>query len=449
MKRPRVVIAGTGSGVGKTTISTGLMSQMAGSTAVQGFKVGPDFIDPQFHCAATGRPPRNLDSFLMGKEMVRRAFMANSRGSQISIIEGVRGLYDGLTATGEEGSTAEIAKVLDAPVILVVNARSLAKSAAAVVMGFRDLDPEVRIAGVILNQVAGVRHREKAIEAVEKLAKVPVVGAVERCSEPLPERHLGLVTAAEHQDLKHTMSMMRDMVADIDPSHIEEIAASAPDIEEDDTPLFQEMEQDVTIAVARDKAFCFYYQENLEALEAAGARLVFYRPADGDPLPDADAYYLGGGYPEEHLESIAANRDFLDGLKGASLRGKPIYGECGGLMTLCSSIMHHGRGFAMAGVFPQRACMTISRQGLSYTIARGTKDDPFWPGETFRGHEFHYSRLEPMPSGPFSYEMLRGRGINGRQDGLRYRRTVGAYMHQHALANARFGSAIAEAARCG
>jgi cobyrinic acid a,c-diamide synthase len=420
---------------------------MSGRELVQGFKVGPDFIDPQFHSAATDRPARNLDSFLMGRNMVQRSFAAHSKGAHISIIEGVRGLYDGLTATGEEGSTAEIAKMLDAPVILVVNARSLAKSAAAVVLGFKMLDPEVNVAGVILNQVSGRRHREKAVEAVERLTKTKVVGIVERTDTSLPERHLGLVTAEEQPDLKRTLCLMRDMVADIDPEVIMGIAETAPEIDEDDIPIYDERSRSVKVGVPRDRAYCFYYEENLEALEAAGADLIYFRPTDGEGLPQADAYYLGGGYPEEHLDAIANNRDFLDGLQNASLQGKPIYGECGGLMTMCRSIIYKGTEKRMAGIFPQKTRMTTGRQGLSYVIARGNSDDPFWPGAEFRAHEFHYSRLEPTPTGPFCFEVLRGKGINGHQDGLRAQLSVGAYMHQHALSNRLFGEALVDACR--
>jgi len=431
MMVPRIVLAGAGSGVGKTTIATGLMRRLARRTTVQGFKVGPDFIDPMFHAAATGRPSRNLDSFLLEPPVLRNLFGWATRDAGIAVVEGVRGLYDGLTATGEAGSTAEVAKLLDAPVVLVVNARSLAKSAAAVVLGFKALDPEVRIAGVILNQVSGARHRAKAVEAVERLAGVEVLGAVERSTERLPERHLGLVTYEEAGDA--ALEKAEAMTEDIDLERLVEIASSAGDADlPQDEPFVRRERAGVRIAVPRDRAYCFYYPENLEALEAAGAELRFFRPFDGEPLPDCDAAYLGGGYPEVYAAALALNRDFLDGLRSLSEDGV-VYGECGGLMTMCASIRAYGSEHRMAGIFPAAAELTAERQGLSYVRAVATADNFLIPGQAVRGHEFHYSRLTPPPPGKYGFRVERGTGIGGGADGLVVRRAMGTYMHLHAL----------------
>jgi len=437
----RVVLAGSGSGVGKTSIAAGLMLRMR--CEVQPFKVGPDFIDPMFHSMAAGRPSRNLDSFMMEPEVMREHFRWACRGADLALIEGVRGLYDGLTSTEDTGSTAEIAKMLDAPVVLVINARSLAKSAAAVALGFRQLDPGVRVAGVILNNVSGERHRRKATEAVEQLAKLPVLGAVER-GRSLPERHLGLVTVEEQGDLEATKSELRAMVEGIDLEMLMEISETAPDMQTREEPVFPSGRCGLKVAVPRDRSFCFYYPENLESLAMAGAEVRFFRPTDGDALPEADLYYLGGGYPEEHLDALASNRDFLEGLRSAA-EDKAIYAECGGLMALCQSIEAEGRK-DMAGVFPCSAVLTSSRQGLSYVRARGTEDNPFFPGCQVRGHEFHYSHLSPMPDGPFGYAVERGRGIDGRHDGLVFRRTMGSYMHQHSLSRPDWGKRLLAAA---
>lgn len=439
MSVPRVIIAGVGSGVGKTTLATGIMSLLSKQQRVQGFKVGPDFIDPMFHRAATGRPSRNLDSVFMDHATLRNLFGWATRNADVAVIEGVRGLYDGLTATGDQGSTAEIAKVIGAPVILVINARSLAKSAAAHVLGFKSLDPKVNIAGVILNQVSGPRHRQKAVEAVESLTSTPVVGVVERRQEGLAERHLGLVTMPE-RDAADTLKTIEDFASEIDLQRILDIAESAEEEDFEATcPFPSEEPQEVRVGVPRDRAFSFYYEENLESLRAAGAELVEFRPVDGDPLPEANAYYLGGGYPEVYRREISANHDFLEGLRAASANGKLVYGECGGMMVLCRSILDREGEENMANIFPYRAELTQHRQGLSYVKARGTRANPLFPGAEIVAHEFHYSRLVPTPSGPYAYDVLRGTGIDGSHDGLIVRNTIGTYMHQHALATKNWG----------
>jgi cobyrinic acid a,c-diamide synthase len=445
----KVVIAGAGSGVGKTTITTGLMHILSRRYKVQGFKVGPDFIDPGFHTAATGRRSRNLDSFFMDHDTIRELFGWATRDADIAIIEGVRGLYDGLTATGDQGSTAEIAKILDAPVILVLNARSLAKSAAAVVKGFKTLDPEVRVEGVILNQVSGERHRQKAVQAVEQLTDTEVIGVIERRRERLPERHLGLVTVEEKEDVSSILEDVSSMAASVDMERLLDLAEKGAGGFPSHSPFPKGEERGVRIAVPRDGAYSFYYQENLESIIAAGGEVVEFSPLAGDPLPDADGYYIGGGYPEVHRERIAENCDFLEGLRTASLDGKLVYAECGGLITLCNSIREGDRRSKMAGVFGCDALLTAERQGLSYVRARGTDENFLFHGMEIRGHEFHYTRLDPLPSGPFGYSVSRGTGIDGSNDGLMVRRTIGAYLHQHALSNKDWGLAFVRAASAG
>jgi cobyrinic acid a,c-diamide synthase len=363
------------------------------------------------------------------------------------MVEGVRGLYDGLTATGDTGSTAEIAKYLRAPVVLVVNARSLAKSAAAHVLGFKMLDPEVAIAGVILNNVSGDRHRRKAVEAVESLTGTEVLGTIERQKEHLPERHLGLVTMDEAGDPQKLMARLEELVADVDLDRLMEIASAAPHLDTDTSPPFEVREdRGITFAVPRDRSFCFYYQENIEALAAAGARVVTFRPTDGEGLPDCDALYMGGGYPEVHAAALEANSDFREGARQLSLDGRLVYGECGGMMAMCRSINAFGTEHAMAGIFDVQASLTLERQGLAYVRAKGTVDNFLFPSMDIRAHEFHYSRLEPLPSGPYGYQVLRGTGIDGAMDGIMVRRSMGTYMHQHALANPEWGPAMVRAA---
>ncbi|QLH74317.1 MAG: hydrogenobyrinic acid a,c-diamide synthase (glutamine-hydrolyzing) [Methanomassiliicoccales archaeon] len=443
MTSRRIVIAGAGSGVGKTTIATGIMSLLSKRMKVQAFKVGPDFIDPMFHSAATGRPSRNLDSFFMDEKTLKNLYGWATRDADMAVIEGVRGLYDGLTSTGDIGSTAEIAKLLRAPVVLVVNARSLAKSAAAHVLGFKMLDPEVRIDGVILNHVAGARHREKAKEAVERLTGTKVIGCIERRRERLPERHLGLVTVPEKEDVGATMRQVEELAMEVDMDSLLAIAEGAPDIQLDERcPYPKASRAGVKVAVPRDRAFSFYYHENIESIQMAGGEVVFFRPTEGDRLPDADAYYIGGGYPEIYAGQISRNKDFRDGLLAASEEGKLIYGECGGLMTLCKRIIDGPSGAPMAGVFDVDAELTVDRQGLAYVRAKATEKNFLFPGMDIRGHEFHYSRLVPLPTGPYAFDVQRGTGIDGSHDGLIKRRTIGTYMHQHALANKAWGGAF-------
>lgn len=446
MSAGRLMIAGAGSGVGKTTIATGIMSRLARRYKIQAFKVGPDFIDPMYHSAATGRPSRNLDSFFMDRGTLRNLFGWATSDADMAVIEGVRGLYDGLTATGDQGSSAEIAKILDVPVILVVNARSLAKSAAAHVLGFKMLDPDIRIEGVILNQVSGRRHREKATEAVESLTGTRVLGAIERRAEHLQERHLGLITMPE-QNVEQTLCMVEECVEDLDMEALLEISRSHGDETFDERKPFLEAEaKGIRIAVPQDRSFSFYYPENLEALEAAGARICRFKPTDGERIPDCDAIYLGGGYPEVYMRELSENRDFTEGLETASAEGKTILGECGGMMALCRSITS-GEGEApMAGIFPRTAELTEQRQGLSYVKARSTSANPIFPEAEVRAHEFHYTRLRPTPIGPFAYDILRGAGMDGAHDGMVARRTVGTYMHQHALATRSWGISFVKAA---
>ncbi len=380
----------------------------------------------------------------MDNDTIGNLFGWSTQDADIAVIEGVRGLYDGLTATGDTGSTAEIAKLLDASVILVVNARSLAKSAAAVVLGFKMLDPAVRIEGVILNQVSGERHRQKAIEAVESLTGTKVVGTIERDSNRLAERHLGLVTPGDTDSVK-AIADVEEMVKDLDLEPLLEISEKGRELNLPMANPFPVGEKNrVRIGVPRDQAFSFYYQENLESMEAAGAHLIEFNPLRGDPLPEADGYYLGGGYPELHLDDLTSNHDFLEGLKMASMEGKTIYGECGGMMTLCRSISNGTEKGRMAGVFDYEATLTEHRQGLSYVISEGTEDNFLFRGQTIRGHEFHYSKLLPQPEGPYAFNVIRGTGIDGMHDGLILRRTIGTYMHQYALANKKWGTRIVE-----
>ena len=426
------VIAGTGSGVGKTSVTTGIMSLLSKRYKVQGFKVGPDFIDPMYHSAATGRPARNLDSFLMDDNTLRNLVGYASDDADVCVIEGVRGLYEGFSGNSDIGSTAYIAKLLDLPVVLVVDAGSLTRSTAAIINGFRSFDPDVRIAGVILNKVSGAQHSDKLDVAMSAYCQdVKVVGKIRKDREnTLGQRHLGLNTIvdAEHsgvgtlERLVDTLDL--DILMDIAESTDSDLPTSSPYVKRDAM---------ADIAVPFDDAYCFYYRENLECLEASGFRVRRFSPVAGERLPDADAVYLGGGYPELHAAEISENRDFLDGVRNMAQEGCPILGECGGLMSLCSGMVDKsGTRHDMIGAFGCDSVFVNKRHGPTYVMADTTPDNPLFEGG-IRAHEYHYSEVTASGNERFGFDVKRGLGIVDKKDGLIFKNTVGTYMHQHAL----------------
>ena len=426
-----VIIAGTGSGAGKTSITTGLLSRLSKSMAVQAFKVGPDFIDPMYHSLATGRTARNLDTFMMSKETVRNLVHHSSKDADLCIVEGVRGLYEGLSGTSDECSTAEMAKILGFPVILVVNARSLTRSAAAMINGFKSFDKDVNIAGVIFNNVSNSQHERKLREATERYTDTEIVGIVRRDTKNIiGERHLGLKTINENG--KKDIEPLESMVSEIDTDRLMDIAETASIDDKDAKDPFARHKCGLKAAVPMDDAYCFYYSENIECMKAAGMDVRTFSPVAGDSLPDADFYYLGGGYPELFLEQISENKDFLEGLKTASDDGKMILGECGGLMSMCSSIEDKTGKYRMSSVFDAESRM-CGRHGPTYVIANTTDKNPLFSNMKIRGHEFHYSEVIPKIHYEYGYDMERGIGIDNRHDGLINRNSLGSYVHQHAL----------------
>lgn len=426
------VISGTGSGVGKTSITTGLMSVLSKKYKVQAFKAGPDFIDPMYHTAATGRPARNLDSFLLSDEKIRNVVGYASKDADLCIVEGVRGLYEGFQGDGDIGSTAYIAKLLGLPVVLCIDSGSLTRSAAAIINGFRAFDPDVKIAGVIMNKVSGPQHAQKLDVAMETYCKgVKVLGKVRKDKEnTLGQRYLGLKTL--HSFEQSEIEPLERLVDPIDLDMLMGIAETATGDLPTGSPYVQR-DAGMTAAVPMDDAYSFYYQDNLQCLEASGIKVKTFRPVDGDPLPDADMVYLGGGYPELYAERISENRDFLDGVKNMSLEGKPVLGECGGLMTLCSTLKDkNGKVHRMAGVFDAEADMVDKRHGPTYMLTEARPNNPLFKGAV-RGHEYHYSEVFPHGDHSFCFDVHRGLGIKDGMDGLTVRNSVGTYMHQHAL----------------
>ena len=441
-----VVISGTGSGVGKTSIVTGLLSKLSKTKRVQAFKVGPDFIDPMYHSVATGIPARNLDTFLMEKDTVRNlvGYACDKTDADLCVVEGVRGLYEGLSGTSDECSTAEMAKALGFPVVLVVNARSLTRSAAAVINGFKSFDPDVDIRGVILNNVSGSQHENKLREAIEKYTDVDIVGIVRRSQDKvIGQRHLGLNTI--NSDGKEEIEHLEGLVDEIDMDRLMDVC----DVDGPALPHqcpYTRHNSGLTAAVPMDDAFCFYYRENIECMEAAGMKVKYFSPVKGEMIPDADVYFLGGGYPELFTKEISDNRDFLEGLNTASADGKVVMGECGGLTAMCSSLTGtDGVKRKMADIFNADAKMS-GRHGPTYVIAETTKDNPLFRDMTVKGHEFHYTEIQPNNGDLYGYRILRGTGICDKMDGLTVRNTIGSYMHQHALSTKDWLSGVIERA---
>ncbi|MDW7727210.1 MAG: cobyrinate a,c-diamide synthase [Candidatus Methanoperedens sp.] len=424
-KTPSILIAGTGSGVGKTTVSMGLMAALGSRYRVQPFKVGPDFIDPSHHTAICARPSRNLDSYMMGEKGVLETFTRASSDAGFCVIEGVMGLYDGIDST-ETASTAHVAKILGIPVLLVINASGVSRSVAAVVKGFMEFD-SVNIKGIILNNIGSERHARLIRDSLTNAGiTIPVVGALPKSKDlTIPSRHLGLHMANE---MKQDMSALPGFIEKhLDMDAVISIASGfiPPDAE-----INEPGERfSVNIGIAWDSAFCFYYRDSFDELRSLGAEPVFFSPMC-DELPDVDGIYLGGGYPELHASELETSRT-RHIIKKVAEDGMPITGECGALLYLGEEL-ETDRTFKMAGLLPCSSRMTGKLQALGYTEAESVCDTPLaGKGNIVRGHEFHYSITECDRDAVFAYNMRRGKGISGGKDGLVEHNTVASYMHTH------------------
>jgi cobyrinic acid a,c-diamide synthase len=412
------------------------------------FKKGPDYIDAAWLGAASGRVGRNLDTFLQAPEALGTV-LARGEAADLALMEGNRGLFDGSDAAGTH-STAELAKLLDAPVVLVVDVTKTTRTAAALVLGCRALDPEVSLAGVVLNRVATRRQERVIREALAAAGAPPVLGALPRQEgDPLPGRHLGLVTAAEHPRTQEAIATAADLVENhVDLDAMLQVARAAGTIE------LPERERPagggpVRIGVLRDEAFSFYYPENLEALEEEGAELVVFSALEGGPLPDVDALYIGGGFPELYADRLAANRTLRASLKTAIARGLPVYAECGGLMYLARELVTDGAARPMAGVLDLVVEQTPRPRGHGYVEATVDQPNPFFEkGFRLRGHEFHYSFVRRGSDHPTTVLGLgRGAGIGHGRDGIVSGRVWASYMHLHALGTPAWAPRFARLAR--
>jgi cobyrinic acid a,c-diamide synthase len=453
-KLPRVVVAGLSGDSGKTLVSLGLLllAREAG-LPVAAFKKGPDYIDAAWLTWGSHRPCRHLDAYLMGPEGAGFSFFVHAEPAGLNVIEGNRGIYDGFDARGTH-STAELAKLLHAPVILVVDATKMTRTVAALVLGCQKLDPEVAIAGVILNQVGTRRHEQVLRQAVEASCGLPVVGVIPRATGGalLPGRHLGLVTPEEHPGIAVLEQNLLSLVqGHLDLTRILEIAGSVPALAQ---PCERrEITQDgrgLRIGYLKDSAFTFYYPENLEAIEGACASLVPLSALSGALLPDdLDALYIGGGFPETHGASIAANQSFLKSVRHSAANGLPIYAECGGLMLLARAMTWRGRRYPMTGVLHIEVEVCDTPQGHGYMHMVVDTPNPFFPlGLDVRGHEFHYSRI--LPDGdppPTACCVTRGAGSYPGREGIISKNVWASYAHVHALATPQWAAGLLAAAR--
>jgi len=463
-----MLIAGLRGDSGKTLASLGLVAGWARQgRRVAAFKKGPDYIDAAWLSRAAGRPCRNLDLFLMSPQTVVRSFVGSTAGADLALIEGNRGLFDGMDAQGTY-STAALAKLLSCPVVLAVDCSKSTRTVAAMVLGCQRLDPQVSIRGVILNQTAGPRHDSVVREALEQVCGLPVLGAIPRLPEQLfPQRHLGLVPPQEHEHVPRAIDAAAAAAEQyLDLSALASVAESAPPLEgirdwglgigEPSRCVSSSPQSPIPnpsplarIGVCRDAAFQFYYPENLEALAREGAHLIDISPLRDGGLPDVDALYIGGGFPETLAPALAENQPFLRSLRGAVEQGLPVYAECGGAVFLGRALVVHENRYPMAGVLPVDFAFGAKPQGHGYAVLETVQGNPFFRvGESVRGHEFHYTYMQvPPPEGlTFAFQVRRGYGFDGQRDGLSLGNVLATYTHVHALGTENWAPSLVRAA---
>ncbi len=449
---PRLVVAALKGGAGKTFLTIGLIAALRQRGLSLGvFKKGPDYIDAGWLGLAAKRDCFNLDAFLFDRDVIEASFLYRTSAADAAIVEGNRGLFDGTDAQGSY-STAELAKLLGAPVILVVDATKMTRTAAALVLGCQALDPEVNLRGIILNKVAGPRHDRVLRESIEQAASIPVIGSVGKLPmKSFPQRHLGLLPLHEHPGALQFVEEAAEVArASIDLDRVLEIARSAGELSgHGPTALWEDHGEngptDLRIGVLRDSAFQFYYPENLEALEAKGASVVQISALDHRDLPDLDALYIGGGFPETHADKLARNTLFKDSLRRAVSLGLPVYAECGGLMYLSRNLCVDDNVYPMAGVLQVDTVLETKPQGHGYVRAEVTRTNPFYPkGTIVTGHEFHYSWVRGLEEAQTScaFKILRGHGLDGTRDGICTANVLATYVHVHALGEPQWAEGI-------
>ncbi len=444
----RIILGAMRGNSGKTLLSVGLSAYYRKKgMIVSTFKKGPDYIDAAWLELASGNKCYNLDAFLMKKENVLAKVKESEGQSEFVLIEGNRGIYDGYDLKGSY-STAELAKILNTPIILIADCSMATRTVAAMVIGCQNFDPEVPIKGVILNRTAGKRHRSVITEVIEERCRIPVLGALPKINETLfPDRHMGLISPYEYPNSKEATLKAAEIVERyLDTAGIFEIAKTAEPVELlSPTPIVYGTEEDILqknskrlrIGYVKDSAFWFYYRDNLEALEKMGATLIECNALVQDRLPPVDALYIGGGFPETHTEALSANSGFRKSVRRAVENGLPVYAECGGLIYLGEKIILKERTYPMAGVLPLTFILNKKPQGHGYTILKVDKSNPYFStGSALRGHEFHYSQIvEWGDASKYSLvlKIEKGYGCNGDRDGIVYKNVFAAYSHLHAL----------------
>ena len=458
MEFPRIIIAALRGGSGKTLLSIGITAALSRSgKSVAPFKKGPDYIDAGWLALAAGRPCYNLDSFLLDEDQTLQSFLSHSTGCDISVIEGNRGLFDGIDLEGST-STAELAKLLECPVVLCVDCTKITRTMAAVVAGCIQFDRTVAIKGVILNRVANKRHEKKLRDSIEHYCGIPVLGAIPKLGEQyFPERHLGLVPTPEHDWAKDSIDAVIGIAQEhLDLDAIVKIAQEAPNLRVQMTDgrrrtadgrgqNKEESVQQPRIGVIKDAAFQFYYPENIDALADEGAEVVFISPLKDRELPELDGLYIGGGFPETHAQQLADNTKFNARLQALVEKGFPSSAECGGLMYLGENLVLEGKKYPMTGILPLTFDFFKRPQGHGYTIFRVERENPYFEvGSEIRGHEFHYSKVSHWSGDKMDlvFHMQRGVGIAGDRDGMLYKNVLATYTHLHAVGTPQWAKAL-------
>lgn len=443
--QPRITIGALKGGSGKTILSLGLIAAWREKGhRISPFKKGPDFIDAGWLTFAAARSCYNLDPFMMNNEQIVQSFVSHSGDADLSLIEGNRGLFDGLDVEGR-CSTAELARLLKTPVILIVDVTMTTRTVAAVIKGCQAFDPDLNVAGIILNRVAGSRQEALITNAIEKYCDTIVVGSVPKLQDTaFPERHMGLVPYQEREHAEKAISWTRQTVEKhLQLDAIWRIASEAEDIEikfRSQTPetTVKAGNDSPQIGFIRDKAFWFYYPENLEQLERMGAQLVEINAISQNMLPQLDALYIGGGFPEIQAQALADNHTFRNALREEIEKGLPVYAECGGFMYLGKNLVVDGRNYPMVGAIPVEFVLKKRPQGHGYTVLEVNESNPYYPvGEILKGHEFHYSN--PVLTGEanvdFAFKVRRGHGVDGERDGICMKNVLATFTHIHAAGN--------------
>jgi cobyrinic acid a,c-diamide synthase len=452
---PRIIVTGLKGGSGKTILSLSLCSiWKAKGKNVTPFKKGPDYIDAGWLAQASGSPCYNLDLFMMDQEQITSSFLLHTEKSDVAVIEGNRGLYDGMDHEGTY-STAEIAKLLKTPVLIIVDCTKSTNTIAATVLGCLKMDPDTPIKGAVLNNIATKRQESVIRKSIETHCRIPVVGVIPRLKEnPFPERHMGLTPFQEHKNIIRSISKIEDIASEyLDMDAIWEIASEAEPLSEISGSVSQDPEvkdeEKLKIGIIKDSAFQFYYPENIEELQKRGAEIIEISVFKDSKLPELDALYIGGGFPETNAMSLADNTGLINSLRYAVEDGLPVYAECGGLMYLGEKLIIDNKTYPMAEIFPLTFELDKKPQAHGYTVIKVKEDNPFFnKGTELKGHEFHYSKVVEIGNEKvnMAFDVKRGKGITGKTDGITYRNVLATYTHLHAIGSPEWADGIINSA---